>query len=492
MKNIHKKIAGFIITGLLVLTSCETDLDINRDPDLLSPDQIPMSAELPAAITGIGAATGSYMALAGGFWSQYWTQSVAANQYKTIDDYSPNSSAGINTGFWSAMHDALTDVKNVKANALAEENWNYYLIATTLQVHASQVLVDIYGSIPYTESNNTAILNPAFETADVVYDKMVEDLKEALSKDLSASPIENAPGATDLIFNGNMQSWKQFANTLLLKLYLRQSAVRPAVAEAGIIALINSGAQFLSGDARITAFVDGKSINPFQDEDSRSNPLYESDRRQLNVRTNLRASQTLGSYLQSNLDTRLAKFYDGTTFQIQGNYDEGSSTASNVLLAATDPVYFMSLSESSFIQAEARARYMGGANAQVLYEQGVNASFDSWGLSGTSFVIGAYAYPNGSVAKNVEAIITQKWVASFPGNGYESFFEHNRTGFPKTSAVAQSSASYVSGQFAYSVEGKTGGKFPRRFEYPLTEIQRNSNAPSTIIPLTEPVWFDLN
>jgi hypothetical protein len=152
----------------------------------------------------------------------------------------------------------------------------------------------------------------------------------------------------------------------------------------------------------------------------------------------------------------------------------------------------MSLSESSFIQAEARARYMGGANAKVLYDQGVNASFSKWGLSGASFVSGTYAYPNGTVAQNVEAIITQKWVASFPGNGYESFFEHNRTGYPKTSDVPQNDVSYISGQFAYSVEGKTGGKFPRRFEYPLTEIQRNSNAPSAIIPITEPVWFDLN
>lgn len=483
MKNISKKIAGFILTSLLVFTSCETDLDINKDPDLLSPDQIPMSAELPAAITGIAGANGSYLAIAGGFWSQYWTQSAVANQYKIIDDYSMNSSNGLITGYWAAMYDALTDVRNIKANAAAQENWNYYLIATTLDVYANQSLVDIFGSIPYTESNNPAILNPQFEEASVVYDKMVADLKDALSKDFSVSSVENAPGTTDLIFGGNMAKWKQFANTLLLKLYMRQSAVRASEAQSGISALLSSGAEFLSSDAAVTQFVD---------EDSRSNPLYESDRRQLNVGTNLRASQTLGSFLNTNSDPRLAKFYNGTTFQAQGNFDDGSGTASVVILNATDAFYFISKAESLLLQAEASVRYAGGTTAKALYEQGVGAAFSRYSLSATSLLAGSYAYPNGTSAENLNAILTQKWVSFFPGNGFEAFFERNRTNIPKISPVAQSAATYVPGEFAYSVEGKTGGKFPRRFEYPSTEMQRNSNAPKVIISITEPVWFDKN
>ncbi|MFD0989893.1 SusD/RagB family nutrient-binding outer membrane lipoprotein [Mariniflexile jejuense] len=483
MKNITKNIASLLLTSLLVFTSCNTDLDINKDPDLLSPDQVPMSAELPAAITGIGGATGSYLAIAGGFWSQYWTQSAVANQYKVIDDYSLNSSNSLITGFWFAMYDALTDVKNIKANALSEKNWNYYLIATTLEVHTSQILVDIFGSIPYSEANNTAILNPKFEQPDVVYDKMVADLTEALGKNFLESPIENSPGSTDLIFGGDMDKWKQFANTLLLKLYMRQSQVRPTIAQNGINALLSSGVEFLSTDAAITQFAN---------EDSKSNPLYESDRRQLNVGTNLRASQTLGGFLSANSDARLAKYYNGTTFQVQGNFDEGSSNASVVILTATDPLYFISKSESLFLQAEADVRYGSGTKAKSLYDEAVNASFSRWNLTSGSLLTGNYAYPNGTSSQNLKAILTQKWISCFPGNGYEAFFEHNRTGIPKKSAISQTSASYVQGEFAYSVEGKTGGKFPRRFEYPSTELQRNSNAPSSIISITEPVWFDLN
>lgn len=481
MKNINKKITGLFVTGLLVFSSC-ADLDINRDPDLLSPEQVPMSSELPGAITGIVATQGSAYAIAGGMWSQFWTQSAVANQYKTLDDYSIPNSAGMVAGAWSNMFDALTDIRNIKTNAENDSNWNYYLIATCLEVYSSQVLVDMFGTIPYTEANNTAILNPVFESGDVVYDNMVIDLLDALSRDLSASPIENAPGSSDFIFGGDMDSWTKFANTLLLKVYLRQSEARPAIAQAGITALMSSGAQFLSEDAAVTQF---------SDEASKRNPLYENEREQLNVGTNLRASLTMGSFLQNVADPRLPFFYDGTSFQIQGNYNDGLPTSSVIQMYYDDPVYFISESESYFLQSEAAVRYMNGANAEELYNMGVQAAFDKYDLDASSLLAGNYAFPNGSDDENIESIITQKWVSSFPGNGFESFIEQNRTGYPQISSVPQDDAGYIPGQLSYSVEGRTGGLFPKRFLYPLDEIQRNTNAPAPSV-ITDAVWYDVN
>jgi hypothetical protein len=483
MKNLYKNISSLLLGSLLLATSCNTDLDINRDPDLLSPSQVPMSAELPTAMTGVAASAGSYYAIIGGFWSQFWTQSAVANQYKVIDDYTLLTGNTITNGAWSSMFDALTDIRNIKKNALTSENWNYYLVATTLEVYANQILIDYYGSIPYTEANNSAILNPTFNTAEEVYDQMVVDLTEALDKDLSLSPIANAPGSTDFIFEGDMTQWTQFANTLLLKIYMRQTEVRPTIAQSGITALLTANTAFLDSDAAITQFTD---------EDSRSNPLYETDRRQLNVGTNLRASETLGSFLTANSDPRLAHFYDGTTFQLQGDFDQGSGNASVVTLSATTPFYFISLAESKFLQAEAEARYGTDANAKSLYEEAVNAAFTVWEEDATDLLAGDYAYPSGTLAENIEAIITQKWVASFPGNGFESFLERNRTNYPATSIVSQTDPTYKAGKFVYPVEGKTGGKFAKRLEFPQEERQRNSNAPSTVISITDAVWYDAN
>ncbi|MFV0530978.1 MAG: SusD/RagB family nutrient-binding outer membrane lipoprotein [Flavobacteriales bacterium] len=477
----NKKILTLIFTGVLVFSSCDSVLDINRDPDLLRPDQIPLNSQMPAGITGVAGSAGSYFALIGGFWSQFWTQSAVANQYKSIDDYTINAGASIINRNWSSMYDALTDIRSVKAKAEIDGNWNYYLMATVMEVYASQILVDFYGSIPYTQANNSSILTPAFESADVVYDLMEADLSNALSKDLSTSNTDIIPGNDDFLFGGDMTKWTQFANTLLLKVYLRQSEIRGSVAEAGAKALLTKN-NFLMEDAAITQF---------EDKESRSNPLYESDRRKLNVKTNLRASTTLGSFLNQNSDPRLGKFYDGTTFQDQGDFDKGSSSASIVILNPTDAFYFISEAESYFLQAEADLRYNGGANAQALYEKGVKAAFTQWGLDGTSLLAGAYAYPAGTIAENLEAIITQKWISFFPGNGYEAFIEHNRTNYPVETTTAQSDPAYIPGQFAYSIEGQTGKVFPRRLEYPIDESQRNPNTPA-VIPITEKVWYDVN
>lgn len=483
MKNIFKKykLYHLLVVGLFMTTSCDYDLDINKDPDALTPDLLTMSTELPASTLGIVGAAGSPFALVGGFWSQYWTQSAVANQYKTIDNYGLNSSAGVISFAWFGMYDALLDTRNIKANALASENWNFYLISTTLEAYAFQILVDFFGDVPFTEACNSAIINPKFDTAESIYDALATNLKEALAKDLStSSKLEVPSDKNDVLFEGDMDKWTEFANTLLLKIYLRQSEIRPTVAQEGIVALFaNTSTTFLTSSAAITKF---------EDSDSRSNPLYESNIRQQNVSSNLRASATMGNYLMGNSDPRLAKFYDGTTFQVQGDFENSANTGTEsvVISNATDPFNFISLAESKFLQAEGKVRYMSGIGAKVLYDAGVTASFTQWELQDDAALktllasAGAYEYSESETTDSkIALIITQKWISSFPGNGYESFFEYNRTGHPNI--------------FTYSVEGITESKkFPRRLVYPLNEFQRNSNAPAQNTSIVDDAWYQNN
>ena len=267
-----KKIIYSLLAGFLILSSCDDQLDINRDPDLLSQDDAALSSEIAVGMMGIGAVQSSYYALVGGIWAQQWSQSLSSSQYRAVDDYT----IGTNdyTGGWHNMYDALTDIRNAKRIALEQENWNYYLISTCLETYASQILTDFYGDIPYTEANNSEILQPMFNSGEEIYDLMISDLDDALSKDLSMSALP-APGSDDFLFSGNMQNWVEFANTLKLKIFLRQTEARPSVAQNGIMDMINSGAAFLTQDASISGV--------FQDEANLSNPLYETDRRQLNT-----------------------------------------------------------------------------------------------------------------------------------------------------------------------------------------------------------------
>lgn len=474
-----------LLISILVLSSaligCSTDLDINRDPDLLDPSKAPLSAQLPSGIIGIIGSEGASYAIIGGMWSQYWTQSNAANQYKDIDNYSVSTS---DYNFaWNGMFDALGDIRNVKKRALEEGNWKYFLIATTLEVQASQVLTDFYGDIPYKEANNSSILEPKFNTSQEVYGFMIEDLNLALSKDLSTSK-GSSPGVDDFIYGGNMTNWTKFANTLKLKIFMRQATTtKSSVASAGINDLLSKNTAFLDTDASMTQFSDA--IN-------QSNPLYEFNVRKLNVATNLRMSTTLASYLDANADTRKSKYFGSGNSLNQGDYNStaGAGSIAVVTLNATTPAYLMTKEESLFLQAEALERYASGVGAKAKYDSAINANFTRHGLTGTSFVSGSYAYPtSGTLEQKIEAIITQKWVASFPGNGFEAFFEKNRTGYPKTSTVAQNSTSYVAGQFVYAKNGTTGGLFPKRLAYPLSERNANPNAP-TLVPITTPIWWN--
>ncbi len=481
-----------LFTAVSLFSACsDEDFDINRNPDNLSADGVALSTQMPAGIVGVAGAQGSYYALVGGFWSQYWTQSNASNQYKNIDEYSIGT-ADYNAG-WTAMYDALGDIRNVKRLALEQENWKYYLMATTMEVQASQIMVDFYDQIPYTEANNREILTPKFNTGPEVYDLMVADMKDALSRDLSASE-GSSPANDDFVFAGNMTKWTAYANTLLLKLYMRQTEARPAIAQQGITELLAAGTEFLNVDASLTQFVDAP---------DQSNPLFESDRRQLNTQTNLRASSTLFSFLTENADPRVDKFYDAGVALNQGDFNSGSAPTSIAVvhLEATTAVYFMSKEESMFLQAEALERYSAGAGAKEKYDAAVLATFSRFDKVETTFATagaasvaagGAYEYPSaGTFDDKLKAIITQKWVSNFPGNGFESFFEQNRTGYPQISSVPQSNASYVPGQLSYSVNGVTGGLFPRRMVFPSNVKTRNPNTPA-IVPVTVPVWWDVN
>jgi len=489
-----KKIIYTLLAGILILSSCEDQLDINRDPDLLSQDEAALSSEIAVGMMGIGAVQSSYYALVGGIWAQQWAQSLSSSQYRNVDDYT----VGTNdyTGGWHNMYDALTDIRNAKRIALEQENWNYYLISTCLETYASQILTDFYGDIPYSEANDSNILQPMFNSSQDIYDMMILDIDDALSRDLVNSALP-APGSDDFMFSGNMQNWIEFANTLKLKIFLRQTGARPSVAQSGIASMLNSGAAFLTTNAAISGV--------FVDEANLSNPLYETDRRQLNTANNLRASTTMHSYMATNLDPRLDAFYGPGNSLDQGDYNSlaAPNSVSVANISALASIYFISAAQSYFMQAEAMERYNGGAGAKELYDAGVIAAFEKSPLfdndtfaiietfDGTPFVSpgGAYEYPSSTFDENLEAIITQKWLSAYPDNGYESFFEQLRTGIPFESSVPQTDNAYVPGQFAYSVTGATGGVFPQRMVYPNTELSRNSNAPS-IIEITVPVWWN--
>jgi hypothetical protein len=506
MKIFSKPALLAVLLGALVGSGCKKALDINTSRDVPSQEQATPKLVFPSAVMAVAAQVGGEYGILGALWGEYATQSAFANQYRTIEQYNVNGS-DIQRAYSSMYSRALVNFQLIIDKSRAQQDWNFFLMGTVMKTYTAEVLVDLYGDVPFSEAlQGAGNLTPKFDQGYTIYKSLLDSLDVALSKDFSAST--NTPaGKSDIVFPGagstdiaadadwlskhNIEKWKQFAYTLELKMYLRMVNAKPAEAQAGVQKLYNGGAQFLTTDAQVSGFTSAP---------EQTNPMYEQNIEKLNVASNLRASFTLASFLQTNNDPRIVYYYGSTSpgTMHQGDYTNNSAAygSSAVLVQrATDPVVFISAAESYFLQAEARVRYFGGSGAKELYDKGVLASFASMGQNGAAFIApgGAYAYPSGgTMQQQIEAIIVQKWISFGYGVHYlEGYFERNRTGYPKTSSVYSTSSSYVPGQFVVSKNSVLPtGTFPKRLPIPDTERSGNPNTPASA-PLTTPVWWSL-
>ena len=491
----------------LVITSCkkQLDLDINTDPNNPNLEQLTPKLVFPAAVVSSASRIGGDLSIVGSMWAQYYTQGTTAGQYKNIDAFDLSKTFGnTNRGVaWIELFaGALNDYHFITTKAKASGDWNYFLLGTVMKAYTYQVLVDLYDKVPYTQAFQGADnLQPQFDDGYTVYKGLLAEIDTALSKDFNASTI-TSPGLTDFVFpdtdaNWHVDPWIQFANTLKLKMYLRMVYAKPAEAEAGIKKLYADGAEFLEEDAI---------LDIYEDASDKRNPLYTYAFQETSS-DNLRASFTYLSWLLTNSDPRVNDYFgkdantppNNSTGYLaihQGDYDNPATAlngASKALVLATDPVDFITLAESHFLQAEALERFFNGAGAKAHYDAGVTAAFARYGDNASTFIAagGKYAYPStGTFEQKLEAIIVQKW-ASFPRtHGIEGYFERNRTGYPKTSPVYSTDPSYIPGQFVYPIAGVTNGLFPKRLIFPDLETSKNANAP-TDEPLTKKVWWDV-
>lgn len=503
MKKHFIKITGILcLTALIAFSGCEKALDINEDPNYPSLDKGNPELLFPAAVASTAGKIGAPYAILGGIWSQFWAQDATSSQYRFIDSYniSPSDFSGdFNELFAGALNDYQVAIKNAESQG----KWNFYLMATIMKAYTYQVLVDLYDQVPYSEAfQGAANLTPKYDAGDQVYGSLIAEINSALEKDFSGTATNQ-----DVVFKGDMNKWVQFANTLKLKMYLRMVYAKPAEAEAGIKGLYSSNAAFLTTSA-------GMAI--FENNQDKSNPLYEYNIRRLNSATNLRASRTFLTWLQENGDPRLQKYftmkgssYTGVNQGDFSNSDPKLADAAVSLIQATDPVHFISIAESYFLQAEARERFFAGNGAKALYNAGVSAAFAQYGLesNATQFTAagGRYEYIESApldsyettdqqgnktwVIGKLERIIVQKW-ASLPGaHALEAFFEKNRTGYPRTSPVYSTDPTYRAGEFVFPKAGFTNGKFPKRLLFPDDERKTNPNTPE-LKAITENVWWD--
>ncbi|QQS50553.1 MAG: SusD/RagB family nutrient-binding outer membrane lipoprotein [Bacteroidota bacterium] len=493
---------------VICLLSCENWLDVNQNPD--APLEVDYQQLLPAGTSSLAYVMGGRYQVLGALWSQHWTQSPGASQYSGIDAYNINSSTFDENQFGELYSGALVNLEKVRIGARAGGEFNYYLIATVLQCYTYQVLADLYNQIPFSEALKGGMGNtePKYEAAEAIYDSLIARIDLALAQDFEKDDLLN-PATDDLVFEGNMEQWVAFANSLKLRIFLRQSEVNPQKARDKIIELYASNPDFLDNSA---------ALHIYTNESGRRNPLYETEYQVFGKNPNLILSATLYSFLIENRDfDRLDALFElpasGGEHKalVQGNFfapDEpsgtNSSSFSKPVMRADAPVFLMSDAESYLLQAEAIVRYQVGTyqEARENYEKAITASYamilnstiSNAGVIGLAqqFYRGVYAFPaeGNETDEYLQAIAIQKWLSLSGIQNLETFFESNRTGYPTKSSVPAENTAYIPGELTLSVNNATSGRFPRRLVFPESEYANNRNTPAKK-EVWEPVWWDV-
>jgi hypothetical protein len=490
-----------IIVFLILGSSCERWLDINKDPN--NPSDANEKLTLAAGISSVAYVYGGKYQVLGALWSQHWTQSLGASQYTGLDSYDINSST-YNGQFNELYSGALANLEYIRKLAVENRHWRYYLMATVMQCYTYQLLADLYDQIPFSEAlkGDEGLVAPHYENGQDIYDSLIVRINYALEKDLESEDAEEV-GSEDILFNGNLSRWMEFANTLKLKIYLRQVYARPQIAENGIRALYaDKEIKFLETDAAMTQFTN---------ESGRRNPLYETEITALGMNPNLVLSNTFLSFMNDKGDVeRLDALFDypeqgggGHKGLDQGNYNDpkeptgtNSTNYSKPILSPLEPIYLMSATESMFLQAEAIVRYnvKSYTAAKELYQEGIDRAFNRLGFASGEGYYGpgdSYEFPaEGShVEEFIKSVILQKWVSLANIQSLETFLEHNRTHYPPESPVPASDNNYVPGELTVSVNNVTSGSFPTRLIFPETEYSSNPNTPQKR-GVTEKIWWD--
>lgn len=467
-----KKVINLFFISLLVLTSCGDDLDINTNPN--TPPIISKGLALSAAQASITTILGGEWFVLGGMYAQYYTQAPSAGQYDDIEQYNLNTDFANRT--WTELYaGALNDLQFVQDRSLEDGDTGTFLIAAALKAYTFQYLVDVFGDVPYLEAlQGNGNISPPVTAGEEIYLDLIESINAALEA-YEEDQVQSDVGQQDLIYNANMDRWIEFANTLKLKLYLRMAYTSQANS-AAVMSLINEN-NFLTEDASFKAFTDAT---------GKRNPYYEVQIEFLG-NVNTVASNSLFEFYQRNDDPRLEEVFIPNDDGLHAAIDQGEGLSiggvqarnlSRPNIAPDTPVYFMTIAESYFLQAEALVRYAGGAGAEALYNQGIAASFDLYDVPGASEFTGpggAYEYVStGNIEEDIEQIIVQKWASLANLNNIEGWLEALRTGYPIL--TTDEDPEYEEGRRIVSLASVLpGDQILQSLFYPDLEVQRNTN-----------------
>ena len=307
-------------------------------------------------------------------------------------------------------------------------NNNQIAVAKILTAYTYQMMTDRWGMLPYTEAlQGLDDIFASYDTQEVIYDGLFNEIDEALAL------IEgNQPGPTgDVILDGDMNRWKQFANTLKMNMAVRISKRFPS--PEGYAAT-----KFKEAISEVISSNNENIYYTFLAEENNDNP-WEDRFLAPNYRLDYLLSDTFVNFLVGNgtpsepEDPRLEQYavpaknsgtFVGAPYgQENGNTPDYSFITPNVIYNQEAPGYIFTYAQVAFAKAEAvELGWMAGSSGSF-YEEGIMASMQQWGVDSAD----SDAYIAANPYTGVADIAYEKYVALYL-QGYEAWAEWRRFG----------------------------------------------------------------
>jgi hypothetical protein len=508
-----------LTAGIMVASGCKkTWLDVNTSPNDLptaTSNYVFTNAENTSAYNYWGDnGTGQRSNELGAYWSGQWTQSSSYILVTNIFGYLFTNG---DFNYWDDMYNNLADYQYVINNA--EKDGQKFLIGPSQVMKAMvfQNLVDMYGNIPYSDAlKGLGSIAPKFDDQKAVYEDLIKLLDTAITNIKANAFLPNVVGS-DVVFKGDKTKWIKFANTLKLRILVRQSRIagRDTYITTEINRAVTEGTGFLGVGEDV-------GVNPgYQATAAKQNPFYDRWGYDPTGATRSlgrfpRPTKFLFDMLINNNDTlRLKRLayavggengsnpgvsksaevisnYKAVPFGAGSGYTGPSTSAlgpSMIIKGTYKSTILMTAAESQFLQAEAKERFPSvtlPGTAQSYYEQGVRESFRILGVANSVASANALL-TSGKVdcdwtasPSHTEAIAIQKWIALTNFNGLEAWAEYRKTGLPVT---------------PQSLAVSDPNKRPVRLYYPNTELgsnEANVKAQGTIDVFATRLFWDID
>ncbi len=478
----NKLLPLLLLVAVTAMVSCKKNLDTNlTDPNgvgvnTISGKDVFAQALVSTVTNKIGAniSTASDNYDFATQWMGFFTRNTGwASSGSQLQMETFNLDHSFSNGAWQSLYHNIYDYNFIITHSTA----NSILPGASKVMRAMvfQDLVDQFGNVPYFNAAQPNVtITPTYDSAQVIYKDLIVQLDSAILS-ITASQA-TADDASDVMFKGSKPLWIAFANTIKLRILLRQVPnADQSYAATEITKIVQQGGGFLGAGQDAL-------INPgFADAQTKQSPFWgvygfgPGGTFPYQNNNYFVANNYMIDFLDTTADPRLGYFYaknpaggyGGNFFGEALNSENNiSPIGQGILQSAAMPALLFSASQSFFMQAEAAERGLLPGSYASLFKQGVEESFRY--LTVPNAVTAADAFiatsthqlVNIAISANpLKTILYQKWVAECELDGYEAYSDYRRTGIPF---------------FPVPSYGAPGQQFPKRLLYPESEYTQNA------------------